>query len=344
MLFPVSNFAVARSSQKSYIGNTVIFTANEMRYTNNFVQHNILNVNVSYVYTAPNTTITIVIGTSSFTYTLDSSFQLIGNVINNSQNSSIFIGYGPNLPIIPDSNIGSVVTITFINTNDIYLINLSTNLHIPYDSASLIVYRLLTLQFDRQNEGIATSDILSTPVELMDNIEDPCELLEIPIINIVGQTTFDCQWLSDVTFTILDKYKYYKEEPLELTCKKCKPIYAKRSQLKETRFLQYGPCVYNVLKGCGDTLFKKIQSVWTKHQPTDDFNVFYERIFLYSMSKYILCRILYGQFDIHYLLQKYNKQFLKDLKHSRFCGGLKLFLDPRSVVYGYNKYFLKCMS
>lgn len=146
--------------------------------------------------------------------------------------------------------------------------------------------------------------------------------------------------MSDVTFIILDKYKYDDNQPLELTCKKCKPMFSKNCKLKKTQFLQFGPCVQHVIKGCGDTLFKKLQSIWNKKQPTNDFDTFYERIFLYSMAKYILCKILYGNFDINYLLQKYNKQFLKDLKHSRFCGALKLFLDPSSVIYGYNKYFL----
>lgn len=338
MLFPVQNYARANSLVKSYVGNTVTFTANEMRYTSQFVQHNILNVTVSYTMVGSDTNVTITIGTATFSYTLNNSFQLVGNVTNNAQNASITIGYGENLPIIPPADTGSVVTITFVTTNDIYLINLSTNLAIPFTSASLNVFRLLTQSFS--SHAVATSDIIST-IPPIDVIVDECELIEIPIINIVGQTTFNGQNLSDMTFTILDKYRYYKEEPLELTCQKCKPIYAKRCQLKETLFVQCCPCLQNVLKGCGKTVFEKLHSIWDKKQPTTNFDDFFSNIFLYSMAKYILCRLLYGQFDINYLLQKYNKQFLKDLKHSRFCGGLKLFVDPESVIYGYNKYFLK---
>ena len=64
-------------------------------------------------------------------------------------------------------------------------------------------------------------------------------------------------------------------------------------------------------------------------------------LIFYAMSKYIFSRILYGKFNINYLLGKYNKRFLRDLGKSRFCGAMELYLDCKSSSYGYNKYFLE---
>ena len=58
------------------------------------------------------------------------------------------------------------------------------------------------------------------------------------------------------------------------------------------------------------------------------------------MAKYIPARVLYGNFNMDYLLGKYNDKFLKDLGESRFCAFLEFFLDTTtSPVVGYDKYF-----
>lgn len=340
----LGNFARASSGIKNYVSQTVTWTANEMRYTNNFVMHNILTTTITYNVVGSNTNVDLLVGINHFTFTLNNSFELVGTTINEGQNVSIFIGIGPNVPIPAENDIPlPIVTITFIE-GDIYLINLSTNLNIPYTSASLIVFRPLAQSFNRQNEGVATSDILTNDVInnlTNDIVLDPCELVKVPILNIVGYTLSDGSDIGEVTFTILDQYQYDKKEPLQLTCKKCKPHYIKRKKIKETQFIKCCVKIVSVFKGKGCTLFDKLQYIWIKKQPTINFDVFYERVFLYAMSKYILCRLLYGHFDIHYLLQKFNKQFLKDLKHSRFCGALTLFVDPQSIVFGYNQYFKK---
>ena len=67
---------------------------------------------------------------------------------------------------------------------------------------------------------------------------------------------------------------------------------------------------------------------------------FYEQMILYGMLKYILAKLLYGEFNIKYLLRKYNKQFFKDLSHSRFCGAIDFFNDYHNHILNYDQYFL----
>lgn len=46
------------------------------------------------------------------------------------------------------------------------------------------------------------------------------------------------------------------------------------------------------------------------------------------MAKYILSRILYGDFNVKYLLRKYNEKFLFNLKKSIFCA-FKEYLESQ---------------
>jgi hypothetical protein len=72
----------------------------------------------------------------------------------------------------------------------------------------------------------------------------------------------------------------------------------------------------------------------------DNYNAFLINIIIYSMLKYILARLLYGNFDINYLLGKYNKQFLIDLKNSEYYHFLDNFINPNSPIFNYDQYFL----
>ena len=65
------------------------------------------------------------------------------------------------------------------------------------------------------------------------------------------------------------------------------------------------------------------------------------------MLRYILSRLMYGEFDINYLLNEYTIKFINDLKQSRFCEFAQFFLDCNQpvtgfgiIIYGYEKYFL----
>lgn len=162
-----------------------------------------------------------------------------------------------------------------------------------------------------------------------------------PSINIQGQTLIDNTDIGNVIFTIKDIYKYYNiKSPIKEynTCE----YYANPDQIKETIFDKSCPKIVSVVRGKGDNLYAKLD--YTFYKLGEDvigvpLIVFYPNIFLYAMLKYILSRILYGNFSINYLLGKYNNKFLEDLSNSRFCGALPIFTDPESIIYNYNKYF-----
>jgi hypothetical protein len=167
--------------------------------------------------------------------------------------------------------------------------------------------------------------------------------VRVPIINIVGQTTYNQDYLSDMTFYIQDKYKYYDYDPCIIKTKGCcEPIYMKECKLKKTTFLEYAIPLQDVVKGKGCTLREKLLSYYNKHSyefgPSFD-NNFYVPMIEYSMLKYILAKLIYGNFDIKYLCRDFNKQFFKDLKHTRFCGFIQFFKDN---FEGFEDYFIKC--
>lgn len=153
--------------------------------------------------------------------------------------------------------------------------------------------------------------------------------VEVPQIFIEAQTSIDGSDISNAIFQICDKYTYYKEERLCLNGCKTETT----SKVKETVFNRYCPKIFSVLKGKGKTTQDKAIYLAEKYNIDNSYD-FYHNIILYSMTKYILSRILYGKFNISYLLRKYNEKFLSNLKHSRFCKFLEFF-----KVYDYNKYF-----
>jgi hypothetical protein len=89
--------------------------------------------------------------------------------------------------------------------------------------------------------------------------------------------------------------------------------YIEAKNLKQTKFHECCPFMVSVLKGEGETLKEKSDYLWelNKTELGISQNDFYMNIIFYGMTKYGFCRILYGKFNICYLLGKYNKRFLK---------------------------------
>jgi hypothetical protein len=169
-----------------------------------------------------------------------------------------------------------------------------------------------------------------------------CKCISIPILNINGQTLTDGNDMGDVIFTIIDKFQYYCPDEIPPCQNKCGVYHAKESELKKTQFRQCCPKIVSVLIGEGKTAYDKLENIFiTLGQDAIgvDFQTFYPRVFFYAMVKYVLGRILYGEFDINVLLRKNNEKFLKDLGKSRFCEALHIFLDCDSNVFGYDRYF-----
>jgi hypothetical protein len=202
--------------------------------------------------------------------------------------------------------------------------------------------------------GIETSLILGEPTNInmqmagqgycgcQNNVN--CDKVIVPIITIEGQTTYNGQYLSDMLFTIKDKYCYYEYDPclIKNPNKKCCTLYLKEKKLKTTTFLEFNPPLQDVVKGCGKTLRAKVMNYFDKHPGEfgPSFNDFYVLLIKYSMAKYILAKLIYGDFNITYLCRNFNKQFFKDLKQTRFCGFIDFFDNP--VFTGFDKIFIKC--
>lgn len=158
----------------------------------------------------------------------------------------------------------------------------------------------------------------------------------VPAINISGQRLIDFSDVGNTVFRILDKYSYYNSTSSKndgiCTLDSISP-----EELKETIFDKACPKMVSIVKGKGNTLLDKLNYIFDTFDIDIYFGTFYDNIILYGMTKYILSRLLYGNFDINYLLRKCNDRFLIDLSHSRFCNFLQFFSDPTYI--GYDKYF-----
>lgn len=176
-----------------------------------------------------------------------------------------------------------------------------------------------------------------------------CLTTRIPLINILGQSMLNGDDVSDMTFTIFDKYTYEEKKSIVDNNKNhCQLLRLECDKLKETKFIKCCPWMVSVTRGKGSTLRDKLLDLISKNlQPNNiGINQFLGNIIKYGMTRYILSRILYGNFSIDYLLEKYYKKFIKDLGRSRFCRFIEFFENctispdfPESFV-GYEKYFL----
>lgn len=169
-----------------------------------------------------------------------------------------------------------------------------------------------------------------------------CDNVNVPIIFINGVLTPPPNYsdIAYVEFTISDEFTYYKEKPLPHE-DKCVVAYIPSNKIKQTILNRCCPFIVSVLKGKGHTAFEKATYIYNRMSSSigPSFFTFYFNLVLYSMSVYILSRILYGNFDINYVLRKHYDKFIKDLGNSRFCTFLQEFLDCTSVVYGYQRFF-----
>lgn len=160
--------------------------------------------------------------------------------------------------------------------------------------------------------------------------------IEVPEINIIGQTLIDGSDIGQVIFDIKDKYYYY-DDIAKQNNGICKLEEIDSKNLVITNFDK--PCVKitSIVIGTQESLRDKIGDIW--NQSTDSFEEFFQDFLEYSMARYILSKILYGTFNINYLLRKNYKTFLSDLKKSRFCSFVKFFEQPNySNSYKFFKY------
>ena len=222
------------------------------------------------------------------------------------------------------------------NTNDYYQFKIGTALDNTIKAYARAFRTKTPLLTTTPNDMIIGDTITSS--DMNDEVE---KKVKIPIIIIEGQTNVDATNLGDMKFTIRDKYCYYNHKSIIGT--KCGKFYAK-GKLKETIFRKYGKDISldTVLKGKGHNALEKAQYLYKKDKKLQSpfYEFYYNNLTLYAMVKYILSYLLYGNYDIKYVLGKYNDKFYKNLANSRFCHFIDFFVDNKLISY--NKYFKYC--
>jgi len=83
------------------------------------------------------------------------------------------------------------------------------------------------------------------------------------------------------------------------------------------KFEKSCPKVVSVLKGEGCTAVEKSNNIHKLEPNNLTYLEFANNLIEYSMVRYFLSRLLYGKFNINYLLGKYYYKFLKDLTKSQ---------------------------
>lgn len=162
----------------------------------------------------------------------------------------------------------------------------------------------------------------------------------VPSIFIDFQSLIDGSDIGNTILRVTDDYQYYDHKITPIIPNyTCKIIISNNPKI--TNFEESCPLIVSVLRGVGNTAWEKtqylIENVTTNE---NDIYNFFINLVRYSMLKYLLSRLMYGKFNINYVLNKYDKKFLKDLGHTRFCNFVIEFTDPDSAIYGYNQYFL----
>lgn len=164
--------------------------------------------------------------------------------------------------------------------------------------------------------------------------------IQVPAILVQSQTLIDASDIGNTTFKIIDNTEYYFHKPVIIHNHICTIEKINSKDMKITNFEKYCPKGVEVLRGEGSTAYEKVVFLFE----SNEFDIFIQQfginLIKYAMVKYLLARILYGKFDMKYVLQKYNDKILRDLSKTRFCHFVDFFTDPNSEVYGYNQYFL----
>lgn len=173
---------------------------------------------------------------------------------------------------------------------------------------------------------------------------DICDLNQIPRIIITSlDTDIVSRGFSTLAFSVFDTVKYngyYCDS--KLICP--------TEHIYQTDFLKY-PQFQTVVKGhvCKNdrcsfagTLRQKMGYLIKVFDIPFDRYDFMGLLGFYASARYILSGLLYQDFNVKWLLEKYYKKFLKDLADSRFCRFAIIFTnsEPEINFIGYEKYFL----
>ena len=140
------------------------------------------------------------------------------------------------------------------------------------------------------------------------------KLIQYPKIYIHSQTLIDGTDIGDTIFIV--EYENSKINKFEKSC----------------------PKVVSVLKGGGCTALEKSTNIHKLEPNNLTYLEFANNLIEYSMVRYFLSKLLYGTFNVEYLLGKYYHKFLKDLSKSQYYHYVDFFTTGQLI--GYDKYFL----
>lgn len=185
------------------------------------------------------------------------------------------------------------------------------------------------LGFRRITTGLSTTTT-GTPVVETSNLYINNDI-ENPIIIIKSQSLIDFSNIGDTTFEIRDKFYYY-------SCSKDKQVNNLSNQIYITKLYTNCIDITSVINGIGNNTREKVKSIYILNDINIELKDFCVNFIEYTVVKYLLCYILYGKFNIKYLLQKYYLKFLKDLNDSRFYRFVNFFTI--GIFVDYYKYFI----
>jgi len=274
---------------------------------------------------------TIIIGTTSdneFKIVADVQTGRIKSILEGDNIPGISVTFNKNNYIIVILSEGSFLNKCTYKTGDEY--DLSFTAQGPPS---------IEITFKRSNRTVKNDGCnFKNTLTALNNLRN--DELTIPSIDINFQSLIDGSDIGNTVFVIIDNVDYYNHKTTPIipnyTCKSFQT-----NNPKTTIFSKACPLISNVLRGIGNTAYEKI--VYLMENVVTDQNDAYDFALLlvkYSMLKYILARLMYGNFNIKYILNKYNKKFLNDLSNTRFCKFVYDFTNPNSNIFGFNKYFL----
>lgn len=252
----------------------------------------------------------------------------MGILPNSGFNETLGFGAGGTLRLMIKFGTGVPISNCSYKTDDQYVFTTSTSF--------LYINPTMNIQFIRSNQT-NSSDLCIPQKSLFFNKNIDTN---IPSININFQSLIDGSDIGNTIFKITDDIEYYNHKTKQIfPSYNCKIISTNNPKI--TIFTKSCPLIVLILQGIGNTAWEKTRYLFINMiTNVNDIYNFFINLVKFSMTKYLLSRIMYGKFNIKFVLNQYNSKFIKDLKNTRFCKYVDLFINPSSNIFGYEQYFL----
>ena len=195
----------------------------------------------------------------------------------------------------------------------------------------------------------STITIQSNSLKFNAKQTDMDDLIRVPAITIALQSDIYGNNLDEVAFNIYDTIAYCSNYPegcnnnnngrcVNTVANKrtriCPIVNVPSDALIKTEYLKRLYNFNKVVRGKGCTLRQKLESINDTGLNTDEFML---RVCLFGMIKYILARMMTGEFRLRWLLNRNEREFFQRLNRSRLCEFREAFELPE--IRGYDKYF-----